>query len=218
MTESHNLPSRTEDAGGAFGPVASAVSLVLMACAAQGLLGCRGQQSEQTPIVPIRNMHAQPRYSGQSVSEFFEDGRELRPPVAGTVATTHEVDDLVLTGEGPNGWVSEIPTKVVARNSGLTALAERGETRFNIYCAPCHGYAGDGAGSVNRKAKVGAFAAPSLQDERIRHIPDGQLYATIANGIRSMPGQGHTLKVDDRWAVVAYVRALQLQQHLVAQD
>jgi mono/diheme cytochrome c family protein len=94
------------------------------------------------------------------------------------------------------------------------ALA-RGQQRYDIYCAPCHGVAGDGAGLVSKRAERRGFSAliaPTLHDDRIRQMPDGQLYGTITNGIRNMPAYGHNVSQDDRWAIVTYVRALQISQ------
>ncbi len=91
----------------------------------------------------------------------------------------------------------------------------RGKDRYDIYCSVCHSISGDGQGMVSRRAAaLGATAlmAPSFHDDRLRHIPDGQLYATITNGVRNMPAYAHNLPVDDRWAIVQYVRALQLSQ------
>jgi mono/diheme cytochrome c family protein len=91
----------------------------------------------------------------------------------------------------------------------------RGHERYDIYCAPCHGLAGDGAGLVSTRARqIGASAliAPTLHDARIREMPDGQLFGTISNGIRNMPAYAHSIPIDDRWAIVTYVRALQISQ------
>ena len=93
----------------------------------------------------------------------------------------------------------------------------RGRQRFNIYCAPCHGATGDGRGIVWRRSQGGGVAnsyqyiqPTNLHDERLKHVPDGQLFATIANGIRNMPAYSSQVPVRDRWAIVAYVRALQV--------
>ena len=94
-------------------------------------------------------------------------------------------------------------------------MLSRGKNRYDIYCAPCHSVSGDGKGMVSRRAAaLGAsgLVAPTFHDDRLRHIPDGQLFATITNGVRNMPAYAHNLPVDDRWAIVEYVRALQLSQ------
>jgi len=182
-----------------------------------GLAGCVGDTTEEPPIVPIRNMYNQPRYDSQSKAPFFADGRTMRPQVAGTVAYEADAELSHATGrtEDNAGWVLEVPAPIVERNGGMAALIGRGEQRFGIYCAPCHGDSGDGKGVVALRAdSLGASALlpPTLHDDRLRHIPDGQLFATITNGIRNMPAYRQSIPQDDRWAIVSYVRALQLSQ------
>ena len=180
------------------------------------LLGaCRGQTSEQPPIIPFRGMHEMPRYDAQEASRYFEDGRTMRPPVEGTIPREMVVDVEVAEGVDETGsYVMTIPQQMITEAGGMDALLARGHTRFDIYCSPCHAYTGDGQGMVTRRAEaIGAtFAAANLHDDRIRHLPDGQVYATIANGIRTMPAYRAQIPVQDRWAIVAYVRALQLSQ------
>ncbi|MCA9581780.1 MAG: cytochrome c [Myxococcales bacterium] len=182
---------------------------------------CRGQVSKDPPIVPIRNMYDQPRYDPQEASAFFEDGRTMRPPVEGTVAREMETSHELTEGRyaNGNGWIAQIPAEAIRRAGGMERLVTRGHERYNIYCSACHGIAGDGEGAVSRRAVAGgaaAFKAPSLHDERLLHIPDGQLYATITNGVRNMPAYRHSVPLQDRWAIVAYVRALQVMQPAVA--
>lgn len=186
-----------------------AASLVL------GLGACRGQTSSEPPIVPLRGMHEMPRYDAQEPSRYFEDGRAMRPPVEGTIAREMVIDDAVAEGvDDAGGYVMTIPEDVVRAAGGLEALVERGHGRYDIYCSPCHAYTGDGQGMVSRRAEaIGSqFAAASLHDDRLRRAPDGQIYATITNGIRTMPAYRAQVPVADRWAIVAYVRALQLSQ------
>ena len=89
------------------------------------------------------------------------------------------------------------------------AFTATGEKMYGIYCTPCHGRTGDGKGIVVAR---GMLAPPSYHQDRIRHMPDGQLYATITNGVRNMPGYYAQIPTDDRWAIVSYVRALQISQ------
>jgi len=191
------------------------------ACAGALLLGllasCRGQTSREAPIVGIRNMYDQPKYDTQEESSFFADHRTMRPLVEGVVAHDQDVDLGVSQGrlEDQTGYVLEIPQVVVARNGGMASLVERGKDRYNVYCAPCHDHTGSGEGLVKRRAVAGgaaAFVPPTFHQDRLRHIPDGQLYATITNGKGNMPPYAAQLRVDDRWAVTAYVRALQVVQ------
>jgi mono/diheme cytochrome c family protein len=181
------------------------------------LVGCTGVESGQPPIVGIRNMYNQPRYDTQERKPFFADQRSMRPEVEGTVS--REMVKGYHTETGLNAetkaYVQEIPPDVLVRFPNKEALLARGQDRYNIYCAPCHSLTGDGKGMVSRRAAaLGAtgLVAPSFHDDRLRHIPDGQLYATIRNGLRNMPSYAHNIPVQDRWAIVGYVRALQLSQ------
>ncbi len=193
------------------------LSMVLTLCLASALGGCVGQPSEETPIVPIRNMYNQPRYDAQSRSDFFQDGRTMRPLVEGTVAVEMDADLSVQSGrEGSNAaWLGNTPAVVIERLGGGEAAVARGQERFAIFCAPCHGASGDGHGMIAERAgELGAtvLMPPSFHSDAIRHMPDGQLYATITNGIRNMPMYRQSIPLDDRWAIVTYVRALQLSQ------
>lgn len=193
------------------------LQLLLALSGLGALVGCRGQVSEEPPIVPIRNMYDQPRYDPQEGSDFFQDGRTMRPLVEGTVAREMEVDLAVESGrtEDDSSWLLEVPGPVLQRQGGMEQALARGHERYDVYCAPCHGIAGDGGGLVSKRAEqlgASALIAPTLHDTRIREMPDGQLFATITNGIRNMPAYGHNIALDDRWAIVTYVRALQISQ------
>ena len=194
----------------------SGVRRMLIAAGAILALGaCRGQTSTEPPIVPFRGMHEMPRYDAQEASRYFADGRTMRPPVPGTIAREMVIEPSIAEGVDDAGeYVATIPEEVVRDAGGLDALVERGQGRYDIYCSPCHAYTGDGRGMITTRAEaIGtSFAAASLHDDRLRHSPDGQLYATITNGIRTMPPYRAQMPVADRWAVVAYVRALQLSQ------
>lgn len=181
--------------------------------------GCRGQTSTEPPIVPFRGMHEMPRYDVQEEAPYFDDGRSMRPPVAGTIPTEAVIETDIADGLDANGsYVAAIPPGAAqhfgAGADGMRTMLERGQQRFNIYCAPCHGYAGDGQGMVSQRAQAlgVAFAAANLHDEAFLHMPDGRLYLTITNGVRTMPSYRGQIPVFDRWAIVAYVRALQLHQ------
>lgn len=214
---------------------------------AASIAGCRGGVTEETPVVPIRNMYNQPRYDDQSHSDFFQDGRTMREPVFGTVAQEMPTQYEVETGRSDDNrsWVLEVPNEVVAKfhadlannptHAGLTpwerftpeqqqearlAMLERGQERFDIYCAPCHGVVGDGNGLIAQRVRwlsetlrdpgAASLNIISLQDERIRTMPDGQMYSVVTHGIRTMPAYSQSIQNQDRWAIVAYVRALQL--------
>ena len=179
--------------------------------------GCIGAESGEPPVVGIRNMYNQPRYDTQERQPFFADQRSMRPGVDGTVSRESEHFLHWATGRNAKGdaWLAEVPAPLIARHGGSPLLLARGQERYNIYCAACHSISGDGKGMVSRRAQaLGAsgLVAPSFHDDRLRHIPDGQLFATITNGVRNMPSYAHNIPVDDRWAIVHYVRALQLSQ------
>lgn len=177
--------------------------------------GCRGETSKERPIVGIRNMYDQPKYKIQERSEFFADGRTMRPLVEGVVSRDQEVDPRIAEGllEDGTGYVLTLPQETVDHGGGMTALLKRGQERYNIYCSTCHGETGTGLGLAAQRAKAAgaaAFVPANLHDERLRHIPDGQLFSTISNGKGNMAPYAYSIPVQDRWAIVAYVRALQL--------
>ncbi len=189
--------------------------LLLAVCIGFSAAACRGQTSRETPIGGIRNMHNQERYDIQAESTFFADKRTMRTPPEGAVSQQRESDVETLTGRlrDNSGYVLSVPHAVVSRGGGMEALLNRGQQRYGIYCAPCHDNTGNGKGPVWARAVAGgaaAFVPPTFHDNRLRHIPDGQLYATIENGKGNMPPYGHSIQVDDRWAITAYVRALQV--------
>ncbi len=185
-------------------------------------VGCRGQTSKDSPIFGIRNMYDQPRVDDQEEFEYFEDKRGMRPTPEGAISRERTVDLTVASGrtEDNTGYVMAIPKAVVDQHGGMDKTLERGRERFGIYCTPCHDGTGSGQGMVKKRAVAGgaaAFAPPTFHQDRIRHMPDGQLYATIANGKNNMPPYPQ-IQVNDRWAIVAYVRALQLSQAKVPQE
>jgi mono/diheme cytochrome c family protein len=175
------------------------------------LAACQGQTSVDPPIVPIRNMHEQPRYDAQERSHYFSDRRTMRPPVPNTWAREMVIDSMTNEGlDDQRNYVVTIPEAVQASMGGMRGLLERGQQRYAIYCVPCHGGLGDGQGMVPNVSQVATIRPPTFHDARLRGAPDGQLFATITNGIRNMPSYRGQVPVADRWAIVAYVRALQL--------
>lgn len=191
--------------------------------AASALAGCQEQTSEDPPVVLERNMNDQERYNPEAYAQFFADHRTMRSPVEGTISRDfYEDDPEIATGLLPDksGYVLAIPQQVIGREGGLEKFLVRGQERFAIYCAPCHGQTGDGKGMVVcKRDKVtdpcesrGFPPLPSYEDPRIRQMPDGQLFATITHGVRTMPAYGPQIPVKDRWAIVSYVRALEMSQ------
>ena len=217
----------------------------------------RALRSPTPAIHLVLDMVAQPKFKTQRENPIFADGRAMRPRIDGTMAqedmaaslgvsvdpvNVHAIDGeantLQLTDEaqynrvmlgqemGPDGkavFVAKIPVHVTLD------LVKRGQERFAIYCAPCHGLSGYGDGSVARTAAAyqeagnadaaGLWTKPtSYHTDEMRKQPDGHFYNVITNGIRNMPRYDKQIPVIDRWAIVAYVRALQLSQHGSVQD
>jgi mono/diheme cytochrome c family protein len=175
---------------------------------------CRGETSAEPPVAILRNMYFQPRYSNQGYSAFFQDKRQMRPPVNGAIAREMEISPVIAEGRTADdqGFVDSIPIAVAQRVGDMEKLVARGQNRYGVYCVPCHDGLGNGKGLVIQRAQNQAFQPPSFHEPRLRTMPDGQLYQTIKYGANNMPPYGPQLPVEDRWAIVAYVRALQLSQ------
>ncbi|MBV9911648.1 MAG: cytochrome c [Sinobacteraceae bacterium] len=184
----------------------------------------------------MHQMYDQPKYKPLTPSELFADGNSSRPEVAGTVPRTAGA----LAGSS-SGRLGEVPAELppgpaVAVNAkGATlargnhavipvysnplpitqALLARGQERFNINCAPCHSIVGDGDGMIVRR---GFPSPPSYHTDRLRSAPDSHFYQVISNGYGAMYPYADRIAPADRWAIVAYIRALQLSQHLPASE
>jgi mono/diheme cytochrome c family protein len=166
-------------------------------------------------IVP--DMDNQPKFKAQARNLLFADRRAMRPPVAGTVSRGEVLDRPELTtGRVGEDWVETIPMTVDA------AILQRGRERFNVFCSPCHGLAGYGDGMVAKRAdelQEGTWTPPtSFHTDLIRQRQVGHIFNTITNGVRNMPAYGSQIPVADRWAIVAYVRALQRSQNATVDD
>lgn len=155
-------------------------------------------------------MHDQPKYIPLRSSEFFADGRSARAPVPGTVARGElREDTLFYTGKVGDQFAAKFPMPVTR------ALLERGQERFNIYCAPCHSRIGDGNGVVVQRG----FRRPtSFHDPRLRGAPPGYYFDVMTRGFGAMSDYAAQIAPQDRWAIAAYVRALQLSQHASLTD
>jgi mono/diheme cytochrome c family protein len=200
-----------------------AFATLLATSAALSSTGCRGETSKDPPIVPIRNMYNQPKYNMQGESEYFQDHRTMRPPVEGAVARERDIDPETSTGRlaDDSGYVLTVPRQVVDSFGGMAQTLARGQERYGIYCTPCHDATGSGQGEVVKHAVAAGAAAlqpPTYHQDRLRHAPDGQIFATITNGIRNMPPYGYNIPEKDRWAIVSYVRALQVSQAKVGPE
>lgn len=164
--------------------------------------GC-GASGDAPPIQVWDDMKQQEKYKPQSASAIFGDGRSNRLPVSGTVAVGYaKLDNVLYTGIQRGMYVGRNPMPVD------TELLAWGQQRFNTYCSPCHDRTGGGAGMVGRGS---LWIAQNLAEERVVAMPDGELFDIISNGRRSMPAyRTQLIHVRDRWAIVAYLRALQL--------
>ncbi len=192
------------------------------------------ERSPRPRIHPNPNMDFQEKFKTQTsnpMTHIFKDGRSMRPQVAGTVATEQvEADSHYYRGMTDEGqWARGFPGIFTSDEEGnklgaemLKKKVERGQERYKIYCAPCHGLAGYGNGLVHQRAaslQQGLWIQPSsLHQDYLREQPEGKLFNTITWGIRSMPAYGYAIPVDDRWAIIAYVRALQRSQLAEVKD
>jgi mono/diheme cytochrome c family protein len=178
----------------------SRLALVLTAVA---LLGFRGQTSRRPPLQPWSDMTEQPKHKPQAENSFFADGRAQRPPPDGAVPwgrDAREPDPRFLRTAAESYALAKIPVRIDR------ALLQKGRRIFNIYCALCHGRAGDGQGITTR---FGMINPPSYHDERLRTMPAGEILKVITEGKGQMGPYAGKIELADRWAVVAYVRALQ---------
>jgi mono/diheme cytochrome c family protein len=157
-----------------------------------------------------QDMHDQPKYIPLRESSFFNDARSARPLVEGTVARGHLHDDeLMYTGKVKGEDATLFPMRVDA------AVMARGQQRFDIHCSPCHGRAGLGDGMVVLR---GYRRPPSFHQDRLRNAPVGHFFDVMTNGFGAMPDYAAQITAEDRWAIVAYVRALQLSEHATLAD
>ena len=156
------------------------------------------------------DMHNQPRYETLEASEFFTDGKSARPLVAGTVARGQlNEDEAFFTGKSGGQFVAELPLEVDR------ALLERGGERFTIYCSMCHAPSGTGEGIIVQR---GFRRPPSLHQERLRNAPAGHFFDVMTHGFGAMPSYSQQIGPRDRWAIVAYIRVLQLSQNASLED
>ena len=167
--------------------------------AALAITGCR------------QDMHNQPKFYPQRGSDFYPDGRSVRPQVENTVARTQLRQDAYyytgFSGDGKEGDGMPFPVTL--------AVIERGQERYNIYCTPCHSRVGNGAGMIVQRGYAGAG---NFHTARLQAMPLGHFFNVMSNGYGAMPDYAAQLPVEDRWAVAAYVRALQLSQKATAAD
>jgi len=173
----------------------------LMALAALSVAGCH------------TDMWRQPRGEALGESSLFPDGAISRPLVPGTVARGHaRLDEPFYTGAENGKWVDELPVPLTK------ALLERGKERYNIYCSPCHGATGDGKGMIAQRGFQLKRPVGNYHTDRLREMPLGHFYDVITNGYGAMYSYASRVEPEDRWAIVAYIRALQLSQNAPVGD
>jgi mono/diheme cytochrome c family protein len=168
-------------------------------------------------IVP--DMDSQQKFKAQRENPFFADKRADRPQVEGTIAVGELHDDDHLYAGKLNGAFARTFPPSIKVDEGTMA---RGKERFGIYCTPCHGQAGEGDGMVAQRATAlaeGTWTPPAnLTEDRIRYMPVGEIFNTISNGIRNMPGYARQIPAEDRWAIILYLRAVQRARAASAED
>lgn len=215
--------------------------LAVAVVATISFLGFQGKTSKDTPVYVFDDMDYQNKYKAQGENALFADGRDARPPVVGTVARGTGLEPTKVFSEGFRRAESLNPAFVTGKDTKGTLLAgfpekslkltngqpqpyaidasvlALGQAKYQVYCAVCHGDAADGNGIMKVRSAIEGDAAivtiASLQTPIIRGYPNGQLYDVVTNGKNTMMGYGDKLSPEERWAVVAYVRALQLSQN-----
>lgn len=186
--------------------------LVLSVLTALLIGGCQGAISEKPPVHVNPNMDSQEKFKPQEANSLFADGRAMRPPVPGTIARGFLQEDVAQwTGRNEDGSWAENPTELTM------AVMDRGQERYNIYCSVCHGLSGNGKGII-MTGPYNFVPAPTFHSDLLRAREDGYFFDVASYGIRSMAGYGTQIPVADRWAIVAYVRALQRSQYATASD
>lgn len=170
----------------------------------------RETKSPHTRIHIVPDMDSQQKFKSQRENTFFADKRSDRPQVEGTVAIGELRDDQHLfAGKSEGVFAKTFPAGFSVNETSMA----RGKERFGIYCTPCHGQTGEGDGMVAARATTlseGTWVPPSnLAERRLHSQPVGELFNTISNGVRNMPGYARQIPAEDRWAIILYVRALQ---------
>ena len=185
---------------------------------ARNLVQCSGRQLlSVSAVIGLllsvgcrQDMHDQPRYEAFEASDFFEDGRASRPLVEGTVAQGQlQLDEAFYTGKVNGELIGTLPVPLTRQ------LLARGQERFDIYCSPCHDRAGSGQGIVVRR---GFRRPPSFHIDRLREVPIGHFFEVITKGFGAMMDYAVHVTPHDRWAIAAYIRALQLSQYATLDD
>jgi len=159
------------------------------------------------------DMWRQPKHDAYDASDFFPDGQANRPLIPDTIARGKlREDDRFFTGVENKRWIDRLPVAVTKD------LLLRGQERFNIFCSPCHGQIGDGNGMIAQRGLNTERPVSSLHTQRLREMPVGHFYDVITNGYGAMYSYASRVEPQDRWAIVAYIRALQFSQNAKVAD
>jgi mono/diheme cytochrome c family protein len=194
------------------------IAILVLGCAiVVGIFGLRGTHFRKPPLYIFPDMEWQPKLRPQKPNNFFANGLSSQMQVPGTIARSTPIE----TASGPvypyedapvnSGMIPGTTNFVAVNPMRITAaMLKRGQQRFTINCTPCHGQLGDGNGITK---KIGAMlVVANLHDKRIVELPDGEIFYVITHGRNQMGAYGPNITVEDRWAIVAYLRALQLSQ------
>lgn len=190
------------------------------------ILGFRGMRSTKPPLYIFPDMDYQAKYLPQAENSFFQDHRNDRPLVPGVVARgqgweiarVFSADYAYLPADHPElytgkdakgAWVKGFPLPITHE------LVQKGQQKFTIFCKVCHGAIGDGNGITKQ---YGMAATPSYHDDRLRTMPEGEIFNTITHGKNTMYPYGDKLEPEERWAIIAYLRCLQRAQMGTLQD
>jgi len=186
--------------------IVAVASVVPFALAAKA----RYTKSDSPRIHLIQDMDSQPKYRAERANSFFADNRATRPAIDGTVAVGDaRDDDKFYQGKEGDAWTRTFPSQIALNEATMA----RGRERFGIYCTPCHGQNGAGDGMIAKRADSlaqGTWIPPTnVTQDYLKQMPVGELFNSISNGVRNMPGYAPQIKTEDRWAIIMYVRALQ---------
>jgi mono/diheme cytochrome c family protein len=192
-----------------------ALPLLAIVAALTFLTGCSGVQ-RNPPIEVWDDMKRQGKFKPQMENTIFADHRDSRVPPDGAVARGHLNEDTTYyTGMVGEMYVGKNPV-LDQKDVDLAALLEKGHARFNTYCSPCHDKQGSGVGIVS--IHVPTWQPANLMEDRVVQFADGEIFNVVSNGRRSMPAYKFQVSVEDRWAIIAYLRVLQRAWHASPND